>query len=69
MAFKPKFNDNLKDKKTYNKAVYGYYKKHTVQKSGYYKMWKKINAKIYKNNAVNGQQKSGKEKIIKTKQT
>jgi hypothetical protein len=40
MAFKPKSKDNLKDKKRY-KAVNGYYKKHTAQKSRYYKIWKK----------------------------
>jgi hypothetical protein len=33
MAFKPKSNDNLKDKKRY-RAVNGYYTKHTAQKSG-----------------------------------
>jgi hypothetical protein len=33
MSFKPKSNDNLKDKKRY-RAVNGYYKKHTAQKSG-----------------------------------
>jgi hypothetical protein len=40
MAFKPKSKDNLKDKKIY-RAVNGYYKKHTAQKSRYYKIWKK----------------------------
>jgi hypothetical protein len=36
----PNPRTNLKDKKRY-KAVNGYYKKHTAQKSRYYKIWKK----------------------------
>jgi hypothetical protein len=66
MDFKPKSNDNLKDKKTCSRSVNGYYKKLTAQKSGYYKIWKKIiiiNAQICKSRTVNSQQKSGKEQI------
>jgi hypothetical protein len=69
MAFKPKSKDNLKDKKRY-RAANRYYKKHIAKKSEYYKIWKKEEAQICKNRAVNGQQKFGKEKkIIETKQT
>jgi hypothetical protein len=37
-GFQAKSKDNLKDKKIYSMAVNKYYKKHTAQKSGYYKI-------------------------------
>jgi hypothetical protein len=63
MTFKLKSKDNLKDKKGY-RVVNGYYKKTYNPKIWILQNLEKINAQIYKNKAVNGQHKFGKEQKL-----